>query len=79
MQSITERRPLVEGFYEEYREPASEHCMKVQRSTGVNGRISEHLLIRVVPPMISVPCGLKLLAVLCYNEKEKNYGRKEIS
>ena len=36
---------------------------KVQRSTGVNGRISEHLLIRVVPPMISVPCGLKLLAV----------------
>lgn len=39
MQSITERKPLVEGFYEKCREPALEPCMKIQRNTGVNGRM----------------------------------------
>jgi len=38
MRNITERKPLVEGFYGKYREPASELCMKIQRSTGVNGK-----------------------------------------
>ena len=41
MQSITERKPLVEGFYEKCREPALEPCMKIQRNTGVNGMIRE--------------------------------------
>ena len=39
MQNITERKPLVEGFYVKCQEPASELCMKIQRSTGVNGRM----------------------------------------
>ena len=39
MRNITERRPMVEGFYGKYREPALELCMKIQRNTGVNGRM----------------------------------------
>ena len=53
MQSITEREPLVEGFYGEYREPASELCVKMQRGTSVNGEKANCRLlrlIRVVPP-----------------------------
>ncbi len=40
-------------------EPVLELCMKMQRITGVNGGMSEQrlLLIRVVPPRPSVPCG----------------------
>ncbi len=66
---------VAETFSGKKTEPALESCMrkcvyytKMQRSTGVNGRISEHLLIRVVPPMISVPCGLNSLAVFLSDE-----------
>lgn len=31
-----------ESFYAEDLEPTLEPCMKVQRSTGVNGRMSEY-------------------------------------
>lgn len=33
-------RAMVEGFYAKYPEPALESCMKIQRSTGVNGKRS---------------------------------------
>jgi len=39
MRKITERKPMVRGFYGKYREPALELCMKIQRSTGVNGKM----------------------------------------
>ena len=39
MRNITERKPKVEGFYGKCLEPALELCMKIQRNTGVNGKI----------------------------------------
>jgi hypothetical protein len=44
---------MVRGSYERQSEPTLELCMKIQRSTGVNGMKSRTLeaSIRVVPPI----------------------------
>ena len=57
-----------ESFYAKDLEPTLEPCMKVQRSTGVNGKRSrmsqEAALIRVVPPSLrSLTVGMEALFI----------------
>ena len=62
----------LRGPYVEDSEPALESCMKIQRSTGVNGRRRECIaLSRVVPPSLRSLIGIGNSAFFCANRQSK--------